>query len=67
MPLLDLSEIDKRKHEKGFINKRIELSVDDFQNLSKMGLENIKLRKNHNQLYNEKEENSPALQQGFLA
>lgn len=56
MPLLDLSEIDKRKHEKGFINKRIELSVDDFQNLSKMGLENIKLRKNHNQLYNEKEE-----------
>lgn len=44
-PILDLSELDKRKHEKGFINKRIELSVDDFQNLKAMGSENLKIRK----------------------
>lgn len=55
-PLVNLSEIDKRKHEKGIINKRIELSVDDFQSLSKMGLENVKLRKKYTKLYDKKEE-----------
>lgn len=55
-PLINLSELDKRKHEKGIINKRIELSVDDFQILSKMGLENVKLRKKHKKLYDKKEE-----------
>lgn len=44
-PLLDLEDIDKRKFEKGFINKRIELSVDDFQKLVAMGSENLKIRK----------------------
>lgn len=45
LPLLDLKDIDKRKFEKGFINKRIELSVDDFQKLVAMGSENLKIRK----------------------
>ena len=44
-PLLELADIDKRKFEKGVFNKRIELSVDDFQKLRAMGSENLKIRK----------------------
>lgn len=45
MPLVKLDDIEKRKFEKGIFNKRIELSVDDFQNLVAMGSENLKIRK----------------------
>ena len=43
-PLAKIEEIEKRKFVKGLINKRIELSVDDYENLSAMGKENLKLR-----------------------
>lgn len=42
--LINISKIKNRSYEKGIINKRIEMSPEDFSKLIKMGQENIKIR-----------------------